>query len=127
VTAPVLPKSGPGRPAKPKPPRSAQQTRLAAAVEKAEDALEVAAAAYQASRSVTNEVVLLSCELSVASAWAAYLRAQGDFMNATRCSGDASKIAANLARLRELVAVDQIEALKVRAGREDAVGKRVRK
>lgn len=127
MNAPALPKTGPGRPSKPKPPRSAQQARLAAAVEKAEDALEVAAAAYQASRTVTHEVYLLSCELSVASAWAAYLRSQGDFTNATRCSGDASKIAANLARLRELVAVDQIEALKSRAGREDAVGKRVRK
>lgn len=123
----VAPKQGPGRPAKPRAPRTAQQARLAALVETAEDALEVAAAAYSKARTVTNEVALLSCELSVASAWAAYLRAGGDFTNATRCSNDASKIAANLCRLRELVAVDQIEALRARAGREDALGKKARR
>ena len=116
-------KRGPGRPAKPKAPRSAQQGRLAASIETAEDALEVAAAAYQGARTVTHEVALLSCELSVSSAWAAYLRAAGDFTNASRCSTDSAKTASNLCRLRELVAVDQIAALQDRAAREDALRK----
>lgn len=122
MNAPTV-KRGPGRPSKPKAPRSAQQGRLAASIETAEDALEVAAAAYQGARTVTHEVALLSCELSVSSAWAAYLRACGDFCNASRCSADSGKTAANLCRLRELVAVDQIAALQERAAREDALRK----
>lgn len=123
----VPPKRGPGRPAKPKAPRSAQQARLAAAVEKAEDALEAAAAAYQAARNVANEVALLSCELSVSSAWAAYLRASGDFTNATRCSADSAKTAANLCKLRELVAVDRVDQLEAaRSKAEGALGKKKR-
>jgi hypothetical protein len=90
-------------------------------VELTEEALEVASAAYSKTRTVANEVTLLSCELSVFSAWAAYLRASGDFTNATRCSADSAKTAANLCRLRELVAVDQIDALKDRAARVDAL------
>lgn len=117
MTVPVLPRRGPGRPPKPKAPRSAQQVRLADAVERAEDALEVASAAYMTARTVANEVEMRSCELSVASAWAAYLRASGDFTNATRCSSDANKITGDLCRLRELVAVDQIEELRKRAAR----------
>lgn len=118
------PRRGPGRPAKPKAPRTEQQARLAVQVETAEDALEDAAAAYAADRTVAHEVGLLSCELSVASAWAQYLRATGDFSNATRCTSDASKTATNLARLRELEAVDMLDALKARAAREDALGNR---
>jgi hypothetical protein len=113
----VVPRRGPGRPPKPRAPRSEQQARLFLAVNRAEDALEVASAAYMAARTVTNEVEMRSCELSVASAWAAYLRASGDFTNATRCSSDANKITGDLCRLRELVAIDQIGELKKRAGR----------
>lgn len=113
----IVPRRGPGRPRKPTAPRSEQQQRLSVAVNRAEDALEVASADYMAARTVTNEIVMRSCELSVASAWAAYLRASGDFTNATRCSADANKITGDLCRLRELVAVDQIDALRQRATR----------
>lgn len=113
----VPPRRGPGRPPRPKAPRTDAQARLAAAVIRAEDALEVASEAYMGARTVTREIEMRSCELSVASAWAAYLRACGDFTNATRCSSDANKIVDSLARLRELVAVDQIAELRARAER----------
>lgn len=116
----VVPKRGPGRPRKPTAPRGEAQARLALAVTRAEEALEVASAAYMDARNVANEIELRSCELSVASAWAAYLRASGDFTNATRCSSDANKITGDLCRLRELVAVDQIELLRERVRRVDA-------
>ena len=82
----VVPKRGPGRPRKPTAPRSEAQARLALAVTRAEEALEGASGAYMAARTATNELELRSCELSVASAWAAYLRASGDFTNAVRPS-----------------------------------------
>jgi len=117
----VVPKRGPGRPRKPTAPRSEAQARLALAVTRAEEALEVASGAYMAARTATNELELRSCELSVASAWAAYLRASGDFTNATRCSSDANKITGDLCRLRELLAVDQLDKLVARSEREDAL------
>lgn len=122
MNAPTV-KRGPGRPPKPKAPRSAAQARLAAKLERLELDHEAAVDAYEESDTVTNEVRVLTRELCVYSTWAAYLRAQGDFTNATKCSADAAKSVANLCRLRELVAVDQIAALQDRAAREDALRK----
>ncbi len=113
----VPPRRGPGRPPKPRAPRSEAQGRLAEAVRRAEEALERASADYMDERTVGREITMRSCELSTSSAWAAYLRACGDFTNATKCSADSNKISSDLCRLRELVAVDQIDALRARAAK----------
>lgn len=124
---PVPPRAGPGRPRKAQAPRSADQTRLAAAVTTAETIRDVAEAAYSKKSTVATETALLAAELTVASAWGAYLRAQGNHTHALKYADIAVKQAGRLAVLRELAAVDQLDLLLARAGREDALSKKGKK
>lgn len=119
---PILP--GPGRPRKPRAPRTEQQAALAIALEAAEAARDKAAAAYQKADTVAAELRLLRTEMSVASAWASYLRAQGGHTHALKYAEQQTRWAGRIAGLRELVAVDQLAKLTARAAREDALAKR---
>jgi hypothetical protein len=127
VNAPALPKTGPGRPAKPQAPRSADQARLADAVTAAETTRDAAEAAYSKKPTVASETALLAAEMAVAVSWGAYLRSQGNHTHALKYADIATKIAGRLAALRELAAVDQLDALLARAGREDALAKKGKK
>lgn len=117
------PRAGPGRPRKPTAPRTDAQARLADAVVAAEAARDAAEAAYGAASTVAAETTLLAAELAVGSAWSAYLRAQGNHAHAIRYGEVVVKFAGRIAALRELAAVDQLDALVSRAGREDALAK----
>lgn len=121
---PVSPHAGPGRPRKPQAPRSTDQERLADAVTAAETIRDTAETAYRKKASVATETALLAAELTVASAWGAYLRAQGNHTHALKYADIAVKQAGRIAALRELAAVDQLDALMARAGREDALAKK---
>lgn len=114
-------KAGPGRPRAPRAPRNDNQVALAAAVETAEAERDAAARAYQATPTVAAELALLQAELTTASAWGAYARAQNIHTTGLRYLDVAAKFAGRIAALRELVAVDQLDALVARAGREDAL------
>lgn len=127
AAAPVSPARGPGRPRKPTAPRTNDQVRLAEAVTAAETVRDAAEAAYSKKATVATETDLLAAELTVSTAWSSYLRAQGNHTHALKYGEVAVKLAGRIAALRELVAVDQIDALRARAGREDALGKKSRK
>lgn len=114
-------KAGPGRPRAPRAPRNEKQVALAAAVETAEAERDAAARAYQATPTVAAELALLQAELSASSAWGAYCRAQGNMTHGLRFADVTAKYAGRIAALRELAAVDQLDALVARAGREDAL------
>lgn len=118
---PGPPAPGPGRPRKPRPPRDEKQVGLKAAVDAAEDEHELAFAAYGADTSVAAEIRLYRAQISVASAWAAYLRAQGNHTHALQHTTALTKLAGRVVQLREIVAADQLEQLLKRAGREDAL------
>lgn len=126
MTGPVPPARGPGRPRKPTAPRTADQARLADSVTAAEAVRDDAEAAYSKKATVATETGLLAAELTVASSWAAYLRSQGDHTHGLKYGDIAVKLAGRLAALRELAAVDQLEALVARAGREDALAKKAK-
>lgn len=118
---PVLP--GPGRPRKPRPPRTEQQAALAAALEAAEAQLDAATEAYGREDTVAAELRMLRAEMTVASVWASYCRAQGNLTHAIKFADDRSRLAGRIAGLRELRAADQLAALTARRGREDALAK----
>lgn len=120
------PRAGPGRPRKPRPPRDDCQADLAAEVERAEVERDAAAAKYKRAATVEAELRLLCAELAVASAWGAYLRAQGIHSSALKYGEVAAKYAARIAQLREAVALDLLDQLEKRARREDALGKKRR-
>lgn len=121
MTTPVPPLRGPGRPRKPTAPRTADQARLGDAVSAAEAVRDAAEAAYSAKASVATEMALLASELTVASSWGAFLRSQGNHAQSLKYGDIAVKLAGRLAALRELIAVDQLDALTARANREDAL------
>lgn len=118
---PMLP--GPGRPRKPRPPRTEHQAALAVALEAAEAQLDAATEAYGSEDSVAAELRMLRAEMTVASIWSSYLRAQGLHTHALKYSEQATRLAGRLAGLRELRAADQLAALTARRGREDALAK----
>lgn len=120
----IPPKRGPGRPPKPTAPRTGDQVRLAEAVTAAESVRDAAEAAYSKKATVATETALLAAELTVSTAWSSYLRAQGNHTHALKYGEAAVKLAGRIAALRELAAVDQLDALLARAGREDALGKK---
>lgn len=126
ASSPKPVQAGPGRPKNPGPPRGDHQLALAAAVDVAELARDEAEVAYGATPTVATELALASAELRVASAWAAYCRAQGIHASAIKYGDLSTKWTGRIAAIRELLAVDMIEALQNRAGREDALGGRKR-
>ena len=119
TTPPV--KRGPGRPRNPTPPRNDQQAALAVKTEEAEARLDLAQAAYAETATVAVELEMLRAEMSVASAWASYCRAQNIHATALKYAEDRSRLAGRVAGLRELLAADELAALKARAAREDAL------
>lgn len=119
-------KAGPGRPRAPRAPRNEHQAVLAVAVETAEAERDAAASAYRATPTVAAELALLQAELTTASAWGAYCRAQGNMTHGLRVAGDvAAKYAGRIAALRELAAVDALDKLVARSEREDAMAGKV--
>lgn len=114
-------KAGPGRPRAPRPPRNEHQAALAVAVETAEAERDAAATAYRATPTVAAELALLQAEMSAASAWGAYCRAQGNMTHGLRFGDVTAKYAGRIAALRELAAVDQLDKLVARSQREDAL------
>ena len=70
-------------------------------------------------KSVSSELGLLQGDLAVASAWAAYLRAEGNHIHALKYTENATRIAGRISSLRELQAVDVLESLKERASQVD--------
>lgn len=125
MSAVQAPPRGPGRPRKPQAPRSDAQARLALDVESAEKAREEAAAAYAGETNVAAELALLTSELSVTTAWGAYLRSQGNHAQALKYGDIGAKYAARITALRELLAVDQLEAIKAIKDQEVAAGRMV--
>lgn len=119
------PKQGPGRPRKPQAPRTDAQVSLAVAIETAELARDEAARAYGGVTNVAAELALLSAELSVSTAWAAYLRSTGDHTHALKYAEDRTKVAGRIRDLRELVATDQLGELMAIKERESAAGRMV--
>lgn len=119
------PKQGPGRPRKPQAPRTDAQVSLASAIETAELARDEAARAYGGVTNVAAELALLSAELSVSTAWAAYLRSTGDHTHALKYAEDRTKVAGRIRDLRELVATDQLGELMAIKERESAAGRMV--
>ena len=114
-------KAGPGRPRAPRPPRNEHQAALAVAVETAEAERDAAAIAYRATPTVAAELALLQAEMSAATAWGAYCRAQANLTHALRFADVTAKYAGRIAALRELAAVDQLDKLVARSQREDAL------
>lgn len=104
--------AGPGRPTTPKAPRDAHQLALADALEAAEKARDEAELVYGATPTVQTQLAMFSAELRVASGWAAYCRAQGIHATALKYAEDRNKIAARIAALQELLAVDTLKGLK---------------
>lgn len=128
MSDPAVPKRGPGRPSKVPSPQSPHQARLADAVTSAEAARDLAEAAYAKKSTVATETALLAAELTVATAWSAYLRSSGDHTHGLKYGDIAVKVAGRIAALRELAAIDQLEALvSARSKRSDALGKRGKK
>lgn len=119
-------REGAGRPRKLTSPLTTdKQAELAAAVVVVELERENAAAAYGKSTTVAAEIRLLRAEMSVASAWAAHCRSQGGHGHAIRYAEVETKLAGRIAALREFEAVDRLEALHDRSGREDALAKKL--
>lgn len=125
MSAVKAPQRGPGRPRKPGAPRSAAQARLAEVIETAEQARDEAAEKYSGDSSVAAELELLSAELGVASAWAAYMRSEGNHTHAIKYGEDRTKTSGRIAALRELLVRDSLDELEARKAREDAAGKMV--
>lgn len=120
------PPPGPGRPRKPTAPRTDQQAALAEQINATEAERDAAAVAYSIETTVAVELRLLRAELAVASAWAAYSRAQGNATHGIKYGELAVKLAGRLAALRELEGIDKLTALEQRSRREDALGKGTR-
>ena len=117
------PAPGPGRPRKPRPPQGKYQAALAEAIKRAEAERDQAGGEYSTTVTVAAELRLLRAELAVASAWAAYSRAQGNATHGIKFGELAVKLAGRLVALREIEAADKLDALMRRAGREDALGR----
>jgi hypothetical protein len=118
--------TGPGRPRKPRAPRTEKQAELAVALELAETRLDKALAAYAKTGTVKVELAMLKAMLGRAAAWSSYLLAQGNHTHALKWAEQVPKMASRIAGLRELLATDLLLALKAKRGKEDALGKGAR-
>lgn len=120
----AAPRRGPGRPRKPTAPRSDAQADLAAEIEETEARLDALRAAHAVESSTAAELALLCAELSSASVWGSYCRAQGDITHALKYGEACARLSGRISALRELLATDQLAALLSRAKREDALRKK---
>lgn len=119
------PKAGPGRPRKPQAPRSDAQVHLAAVIVAREEERDEAAEAYSAGNTVAAELRLLSTELSVSTAWAAYLRSEGNHTHALKYAEDRTKVANRISALREILLADKLDQLDAQNARESEVSRLV--
>lgn len=123
---PLAPHRGPGRPRKATPPRTAYQAQLAVAIDTAETRLDVASAAFAGATTVAAELELYLARVGVASAWAAFLRAQGLHTHALKYGEEEARFARNVATLRETLIFDLLNARKSKDKSKpaEALGKR---
>lgn len=125
TTAPVAPRRGPGRPRKATAPRTEHQAELAAALSVAEARLDAARVAFSRSSLVAAELELYLARVGVASAWAAYLRAQGDHNHSLKYGEEEARFARAAAGLREVLVFDLLNPkAPVKAKPAAALGKR---
>ena len=125
TTAATKPKGKAGRPKKARLPyEEKDRARLADRIREAELSRDQAAQAYAGNKSVSSELGLLQGDLAVASAWAAYLRAEGNHIHALKYTENATRIAGRISSLRELQAVDTLDELRDRAQKEQAAARR---
>lgn len=114
-----------GRPKKARLPNEEKdRARLADRIREAELSRDQAAQAYAASKSVSSELALLQADLAMCSAWAAYLRAEGNHIHSLKYLENATRIAGRISALRELQAVDTLDELRDRAQRETQAARR---
>lgn len=124
-TTPAAPRRGPGRPRKPTAPRTEHQADLAAALAVAEARLDAARVAFSKSSLVATELELYLARVGVASAWASYLRAQGDHNHSLKYGEEEARFARAAAGLREVLVFDLLNAPKAgKAKPAAALGKR---
>lgn len=125
------PQAGPGRPRNATSPRTEAQVALADAIYDAEEARDAAASARKTDHTIAAQMLELECEYAVSSAWAAYLRAQGNHTWGLKYQDIANKQDTRLTALRELIAVDELdaidEALNDDEASDDGLGKRARR
>lgn len=124
ITAPVAPRRGPGRPRKATAPRTEHQAELAKALAVAEARLDAARVAFSKSSLVAAELELYLASVGVSSAWAAYLRAQGDHNHSLRYGEQEARFARAAAGLREVLVFDLLNAKPGKAKPAAALGKR---
>jgi len=124
LTAPAAPRRGPGRPRKATAPRTEHQADLAAALTVAEARLDAARVAFSKSLLVAAELELYLASVGVSSAWAAYLRAQGDHNHALKYGEEEARFARAAAGLREVLVFDLLNAKPGKAKPAAALGKR---
>lgn len=125
VTLPP-PRSKGGRPRNPTAPRNDQQKALAATLLSAEERLDKAGAVFGLDKSVAAELELYLARVGVSSAWAGYLRAQGDHSGALKYGEEEARFATRASNVREYLALDLLDKKKKgKAGKpEEALGKR---
>lgn len=119
----------PGRPRNPTAPRNDQQHALAATLLSAEQRLDKAGAVFALDKSVAAELELYLARVGVSSAWAGYLRAQGDHSGALKYGEEEARFATRAANVREYLALDLLDKkTKPKAAKpEQALGKRAAK
>lgn len=125
MTGVKAPKAGPGRPRKPQAPRGDAQVHLAAVIVAREEERDEAAEAYSTGNTVAAELRLLSAELSVSTAWAAYLRSGGNHTYALKYAEDRTKVANRISALREILLADKLDQLDAQNARESEVSRLV--
>jgi len=114
---------GCGRRRKPTAPRNEEQFTLAEEVKSTEAERDAAHKAYKDDTTVAAELRLMRAELALASAWGAYCRAQGNLNQALGYQKAVVQFGRSIAALRELLATDDLAAIKRRRGAEDALSK----
>lgn len=122
-TTRAKPPVSPGRPRKAQAPRNDRQADLAVALERVEAERDEAEAAAARASTVAADLRYLRADYAVASASAAYMRAQNNHAHALRYLEQLPKLAGKIAELRGIEAIDQLEALTKRARHEDSLGK----
>ena len=99
---------GPGRPRKPTAPRTEQQAALAEALAATEVRLDAASRAFAETDTVAAELEMYLARIGVASAWAGYLRAQGNHTHALKYGEEEARFARAAAGLREVLVFDRL-------------------
>lgn len=121
------PAAGAGRPRNATAPRSETQAELADRIDAAEEAHEQAIIARRTDDNIHAQMRELACEYAISSAWAAYLRAQGNHTWAMQYIALAVKQDSRVTAIRELLIgdrLDEVEDALADEQDEDGLGKR---